>query len=80
MIDILLKNILWYEFLNDLDAQSDFGKIKYLCSKSFLFKVIKIEFTNVESVSWKLMCISVWLVTFPISAQIGKPLTSQFAS
>ena len=24
MIDILLKYILWYEFLNDLDAQSDF--------------------------------------------------------
>ena len=27
MIDILLKYILWYEFLNDLDAQSDFDKI-----------------------------------------------------
>ena len=26
MIDILLKYILWYEFLKDLDAQSDFGK------------------------------------------------------
>ena len=26
MIDILLKYILWYEFLNDLDAQSDFDK------------------------------------------------------
>ena len=26
MIDILLKYILWYEFLNDLDAQSDFYK------------------------------------------------------
>ena len=26
MIDILLKCILWYEFLNDLDAQSDFNK------------------------------------------------------
>ena len=26
MIDILLKYILWYEFLNDLDAQSDFHK------------------------------------------------------
>ena len=26
MIDILLKYILWYEFLNDLNAQSDFGK------------------------------------------------------
>ena len=26
MIDILLKYILWYEFLNDLDAQSDFKK------------------------------------------------------
>ena len=24
MIDILLKTILWHEFLNDLDAQSDF--------------------------------------------------------
>ena len=24
MIDILLKYILWYEFFNDLDAQSDF--------------------------------------------------------
>ena len=26
MIDILLKYILCYEFLNDLDAQSDFDK------------------------------------------------------
>ena len=26
MIDILLKDILWYEFLNDLDAQRDFNK------------------------------------------------------
>ena len=26
MIDILLKYILWYEFLNDLDAQRDFEK------------------------------------------------------
>ena len=26
MIDILLKYILWYEFLNDLDAQSKFDK------------------------------------------------------
>ena len=28
MIDILLKYILRYEFLNDLDAQSDFLKMK----------------------------------------------------
>ena len=26
MIDILLKCILWYEFLNDLGAQHDFDK------------------------------------------------------
>ena len=26
MIDILLKHILWYEFLNYLDAQIDFDK------------------------------------------------------
>ena len=26
MIDILLKYILWYGFLTDLDAQSDFDK------------------------------------------------------
>ena len=26
MIDILLKYILWYEFLNDLDSKSDFDK------------------------------------------------------
>ena len=26
LIDILLKYILWYKFLNDLDAQSDFDK------------------------------------------------------
>ena len=26
MIDILLKYILWYEFLNDLDAKRDFEK------------------------------------------------------
>ena len=29
MIDILLKYILWYEFLNELDAQSDFDKKKF---------------------------------------------------
>ena len=26
MIDILFEYILWYEFLNDLDAQNDFEK------------------------------------------------------
>ena len=26
MIDILLKYILWHEFVNDLNAQSDFDK------------------------------------------------------
>ena len=26
IIDILLKYILWHEFLNDLDAKSDFDK------------------------------------------------------
>ena len=26
MIDILLKYIIWYEFLNDFVAQSDFNK------------------------------------------------------
>ena len=26
MIDVLIKYILWYEFLNDLGAQSDFEK------------------------------------------------------
>ena len=26
MIDILLKFVFWYEFLNDMDAQSDFDK------------------------------------------------------
>ena len=26
MIDILLKQILWYDFLNDFDAWSDFDK------------------------------------------------------
>ena len=26
MIDILLKYIFWFEFLNDPDAQSDFDK------------------------------------------------------
>ena len=26
MIDILLKYILWYDFLNDVDARSDFDK------------------------------------------------------
>ena len=26
MIDILLKYILWYDFLNELDAQSDYDK------------------------------------------------------
>ena len=26
MVDILFKYILWYEFLNDFDAQSNFDK------------------------------------------------------
>ena len=26
MIDILLKNIIWYDFLNDLNVQRDFDK------------------------------------------------------
>ena len=26
MIDILLKYILWYDFLNDLESQNDFYK------------------------------------------------------
>ena len=26
MIDILLKYILWYEFVSNLDAQTDFDK------------------------------------------------------
>ena len=26
MIDILLKYILWYDFLHDLEAQNDFDK------------------------------------------------------
>ena len=29
MIDILLKCILWYEFLHDLDAKSNFDKNTY---------------------------------------------------
>ena len=32
MIDILLKYILWYKFLNELDAQSDFDK-KFVTKK-----------------------------------------------
>ena len=32
MIDILLKYILWYEFLDDLDAQNDFDK-KFVTKK-----------------------------------------------
>ena len=35
MIDILLKYILWREFWNDLDAQSDFGK-HFLTKKASL--------------------------------------------
>ena len=34
MIDILLKYILWYEFLNDLDAQRDFEKNKNCHTKA----------------------------------------------
>ena len=29
IFDILLKFILWYDFLSDLDAQSDFDKKNY---------------------------------------------------
>ena len=32
MIDISLKYILWYDFLSDLDAQSDFDK-KFVTKK-----------------------------------------------
>ena len=32
MIDILLKYILWYEFLKDRDAQNDFDK-KFVTKK-----------------------------------------------
>ena len=32
MIDILLKYIIWYEFLNDLDAKWDF-EIKFVTKK-----------------------------------------------
>ena len=32
MIDILLKYILWYEFLKELNAQSDFDK-KFVAKK-----------------------------------------------
>ena len=45
MIDILLKYIiLWYEFLNDLDAKTDFEKtgkvepfLSQVCSKNTLY-------------------------------------------
>ena len=33
MIDVLLKYILWYEFLNDLDAKKDF-EIKFVTQKA----------------------------------------------
>ena len=36
MIDILLKYILWYKFLNDLDAESDFDK-NVVTKKSVFF-------------------------------------------
>ena len=35
MIDILFKYILWYEFIKDLDAQSDFD------TKSVTKKLVK---------------------------------------
>ena len=37
MIDILLKDILWYKFLYELDAQSDFGK-NFVTKKLFKYK------------------------------------------
>ena len=40
MIDILLKYIVWYEFLDDLDAQSDFDK--KLSEKSWSSRTILI--------------------------------------
>ena len=56
MIDILLKYILWYiwyEFLNDLDAQSDFDKL-FVTKKtgqveSFLSLVCSSTFEDVTS-------------------------------
>ena len=41
MIDILLKTIVWYKFLNDLDAQSDFDK-KKLSQKKWSSRTILI--------------------------------------
>ena len=40
MIDILLKYILWYEFWNNLDAQSDFEK--KLSQKNWSSRIILI--------------------------------------
>ena len=40
MIDILLKYTLWHEFLNNLDAQSDFDKkigIKKLVNQNYSY-------------------------------------------
>ena len=50
MIDILLKYILWQEFLNDLDAKSDFDEkvgqvepfLSLVCSNYINFLMIAI--------------------------------------
>ena len=53
MIAILLKYILWYEFLNNLDAQIDFDK-KFVTKKpvkfhSYLKYALEIVITKMES-------------------------------
>ena len=58
MVDILLKYILWYDFLNDLDIQSDFDK-KIVTKKpvqynhSYLRYALKQVKIRTRRLSWK---------------------------
>ena len=44
MIDILLKYILWHDFLNDLDARRDFDKD--IVTKQLVKYALLGEYTN----------------------------------
>ena len=54
MINILLKYIFWYEFLNDLDGQSDFDK-NFVKKKTgqkepFIYQVCSRNYSNFDMV------------------------------
>ena len=68
MIDILLKYILWYEFFNDLDVQSDFDK-NFVTKKvvkwnhSYLKYAVVKKHSCISSVIRSLVLVTPWYRT-----------------